>query len=116
MWNIYTQALVGAILAAFFSYFTSLYKNNPFYLHITAYLWGLPLIFFYLLSIVWQKGNNALLVFIKNAALGVFFTLTSILLTLWIYPLGKINVVVINILLLIFYIWLYLNFKIYKLL
>lgn len=104
---------VGAFITGLFSYFASTYEANPNYLKITAYMWGVPVFFFYLLYVVWSNGGVAVLSFTKHALLGTSLTVLAMLITLSIYPMGELPVILINIGLLSLFIWAYLSYEVY---
>ena len=47
--QIIVDVMIGGIIAGCFSYLSSIYQDNPAAIKIAAYLWGAPLVFFYLL-------------------------------------------------------------------
>ena len=113
--TILRDVLIGGILAGIFSYFTSLYDERPELLKITAFMWGTPLIFFYILFISWKGGENAVKDLTFHGLLGILITVFAMILTLYIYELGKIPSVLINLFILGMSICLYIKYKIYKL-
>jgi uncharacterized membrane protein len=111
--NLFRDFMVGGLIVSFFSYITSLYEGKPYLLKLFSYLWGAPLIFFYLLHIVWEGGDKAVRGFLIHAVMGVSITIMSMIITLFIYKMGKETVVFINLMLLLASIALYLYYKIY---
>jgi hypothetical protein len=113
--TIFRDFLLGGLLTGFFSYITSLYDETPYLLKIVAFLWAVPLIYFYLLFIAWKGGDNAAKDFTIHALLGIFVTIFAMIMTLYIYKLGRTPVVIINLALLITAIVFYIQNKIYLL-
>ena len=113
--NLIRDIIIGGILAGLFSYFVSIYDETPDLLRITAFMWGTPLIFFYLLFIAWKGGEKAVTDLTFHSLIGILITILTMVITLYIYPLGKYPSVAINLLLLISSIVLYISLKIYKL-
>ena len=54
--SIIRDASAGALFAGLFSYSASLYSTNQNYLKLTAFLWGVPLLFFYILFIAFKSS------------------------------------------------------------
>jgi hypothetical protein len=70
-------------------YTTSIYHENPKYLHLTAFLWGAPLLYFYLLYIISKK--DLVKEFTQIAVMGTSLTLFSMILTLMMYNYLSVN-------------------------
>jgi hypothetical protein len=113
--NIIRDIIIGGILAGSFSYFVSLYDETPELLRITAFIWGTPLIFFYLLFLAWKGGEKAVNDLTVHSLIGILLTVFTMLITLYIYPWGKYPSVILNLLILFISIGLYIKFKIYNL-
>lgn len=107
------DGIVGGIAFALFSYFASIYDDNPKYLKISAYLWGVPLFFFYLVYVSWSKSKNAMIGFTKHAIIGTILTVLVMIITLFIKDYDMSTVIVINIVLLFIFLYVYFQFKIY---
>ena len=78
------DAIFGGIGFGLFSYFASIYEENPKYLKMTAFLWGVPLFYFYLVYVSWSKTKNAMGGFTKHAIIGTILTVVVMILTLFI--------------------------------
>ena len=61
------DGIIGGLMFAIFSYFTSIFDNDPKYLKISAFVWGVPLFYFYLVYITWSKSKSAMIEFTKHA-------------------------------------------------
>jgi len=109
------DAFFGGVLAGAFSYASTLYTTNANYLRMTAFIWGLPLIYFYILSIAWNKaGREAAFDVSVHGLLGIMFTLFAIIFTLFIIRLNKEFIIYVNILILITAVFIYTYYKIYN--
>jgi hypothetical protein len=110
------NVFLGAILVAIVSYITFLYDTNPEYLKITSFLWGVPIIYFYLLFITYQQSNDAMKAFTIHATIGSALTLLIMFVTIYMikqkYNIKKILLV--NIIYGILVTLLYFVFKIYE--
>ena len=115
MQQILRDALVGGILVGIFSYFASIYDSHPSYLNITAYLWGVPLFYFYLVYITWQKSREAMFSFTRHAVVGTALTVLAMLITLYMTKQPLYTIVAVNIALLVLFIVVYFYFELYKL-
>ena len=113
--TIFRDFLLGGLFTGFFSYISGLYDEAPYLLKLVAFLWAVPLIYFYLLFIAWKGGDNAANEVTLHALLGISVTVFAMIMTLHIYKLGRIPVVIINLVLLLSVIFLYIQNKIYLL-
>ena len=75
------DVLFGSILIALISYATINFDTNPEYLKIVAYLWGVPLLYFYFVYIIYPKGNKALKDFTVHGFIGMILTLILMIIT-----------------------------------
>ena len=109
------NVLLGSILIAIVTYVTFLYDSKPEYLKITSFLWGVPLIYFYLLFITYQQSNEAMKAFTIHGTIGSILTLIIMFVTIYMikenYNINKILIV--NIIYAIIVTLLYFVFKIY---
>ena len=108
------NTLIGVALAGFFSYIVSMYDTNNNYLKIAAFAWGIPMLFFLLLFIAWNKSDSAGLHFTKHALFGSSITIFTMIITLLLFDLGKLPVVYINFLILFTSLFIYIYFKMYE--
>ena len=108
------DAVVGGIGFLIFSVFASAYDDNPEYLKITAYLWGVPLFFFYLVYITASHSKAAMIAFTKHGLIGTALTVFVMIVTLYIQNFKIINIVIVNVILLILLLAIYFVAKIYK--
>ena len=81
-------------------YTASIYNENPKYLNLTAFLWGSPLLYFYLLYIISNK--NLVKDFTRKALMGASWTVFSMILTLMFYNYLSVNqMILMNLLILL---------------
>ena len=109
------DGIICGVMFAIFSYFTSIFDNDPKYLKISAFVWGVPLFYFYLVYITWSKSKSAMIEFTKHAVLGTALTVVVMIVTLYITDMSSTNVIIINIAMLILFLLIYFYFEIYKL-
>tara|TARA_Y100000389_G_scaffold59846_1_gene55962 strand:+ start:6017 stop:6364 length:348 start_codon:yes stop_codon:yes gene_type:complete len=81
---ILTFVFVGVV-----HYSASIYHENPKYLRLTAFIWGSPLLYFYLIYIVSKK--DLVKDFTQVALAGTSLTLFSFILTLMMYNYLSVN-------------------------
>ena len=112
--GIVRSIIISGFLGGIFSYFASIYDTNPEYLKITAFLWGLPLLYFILLNISWVEGETAMLDFNKHAIMGTIITMLAMFLTFFIYDIGRLQVIILQMMILLISIYFYLHFKVYN--
>jgi hypothetical protein len=109
------DGIIGGLMFALFSYFTSIFDNDPKYLKISAFVWGVPMFYFYLVYITWSQSKLAMIEFTKHAVLGTALTVVVMIVTLYITNMSATNVIIINIAMLILFLLIYFYFEIYKL-
>ena len=108
------DGIIGGLGFFIFSIFASTYDENPEYLKITAYLWGIPLFFFYLVYITASHSKEAMIAFTKHGLIGTALTVFVMIFTLYIQDYRSINIVIANIMLLILFIVIYFSERLYK--
>jgi hypothetical protein len=113
--KVLSDVLFGGLIVGAFSYVSLQYETEPEYLKILAFLWGVPLIFFYLLYISWKTDRDAMLSFTMHALLGTMITLFTMIITLYTSKMGMIPTVVINLMILVLAIVIYFRYNLYKL-
>ena len=113
--KILINVIIGSLLIGLVSYFTFMYDEHPEYLNITAFLWGVPLIYFYFLYITYQKHPKAMESLTKHGTIGVVLTLTIMLVTLLMfrYKTEIDTILGVNIIYSLLVIFLYFYFKVY---
>lgn len=115
-YKIIFDIITGSILIGFISYFTSLFDSNPEYLKIIAYLWAVPLIYFYFLYITYDKGVTAVKAFTEHGLLGSILTLLIMIFTYFLILMNvNINtILIVNIIYGFLCLLFYFGFKIYN--
>ena len=112
---IFRDFLIGGTIVGIFSYITLLFdRNSDDLIKITAFMWGIPLIYFYLLFIVWNKNKQNAKDFTNHAIFGALITLFAMLLTTFIYKIGKYPTIFVNFIIVLISVHLYLKYKLYK--
>jgi hypothetical protein len=109
--------VLSGILGGLFTYLSSIYEACPGYLNIVAFFWGLPLLYFIILYIAWSESDDAMLSFNKHAIMGNLITIIAMLITYILYCLGmgKLKLVLLQILILFSVMFFYLVFHLYEL-
>jgi len=113
--KIAVDGIIGGIMFAIFSYFTSIFNDDPKYLKISAFVWGVPMFYFYLVYITWSQSKVAMIEFTKHAVLGTALTVIAMIVTLYITHMSAAKVIIINIAMLILFLFFYFYFEIYRL-
>tara|TARA_Y100000992_G_scaffold274984_1_gene218234 strand:+ start:127 stop:504 length:378 start_codon:yes stop_codon:yes gene_type:complete len=114
-YTIIRDSMIGAILAGIFSYTANMYNENSSYLKASSFFWGIPVMYFYILYIAWDKaGKKAAIDASIHGLLGVTTTAATITLTLFIMNFGKDFIIYVNILILFTIIFLYSFFQLYN--
>lgn len=110
------DVITGSILIGMISYFTLLFDDNPEYLKIIAYLWAVPLIYFYFLYIIYDKGVNAIKSFTEHGLLGAILTIFIMTVTyfLIVYKYSINFILLTNIIFGLLALFIYFYFKIYN--
>ena len=106
------DGIVGGLLFAVFSYCTTIFNENPEYLKITAFLWGVPLFYFYLVYITCPKVKA--MVCLQNSSYWNLFNCNSYDSNLIYNPLFNEYSYFYNILLLLIFIFVYFYFRLYN--
>lgn len=114
--KIIIDVICGAILVGFVSYSTILFESNPDYLKIVAYLWAVPLLYFYFLYVIYPQGTSAIKSFTIHGLLGVLLTTFIMFITyfLIIYKVDINTIMILNILYGIICLFIYFYLKLYK--
>ena len=114
------EFLTGGVIAASFSYTASLFSYYPSYIKIVAFIWGMPLLYFYILYISLCADNQAALDATRHGLYGVMCSLfllgTTVLFMKYIFneSLHTHYLVWYNLFALIGIIWYYLYYKMYN--
>ena len=117
MSHLLINIVLSGLLGGLFTYISSIYKFCPKYLNIVAFFWGLPLLYFIILYIVWSAGEKAMLNFNIHAIMGNLLTIMAMLLTFVCYEfgMGKLEVVLLHVIILFSIMTLYLTFRMFNL-
>ncbi len=112
--KIVINATIGALLFGLFTYFTSIYDENPHYLKIGSFLWAAPLFYFFMVYITWQKSKEVMLAFTKHALMGTLLTICIFIFSITFSYLPMYTVVLLNIILLCLFVTLYFKYKVFE--
>ena len=108
--------LFGSILIGLTSYATIKFDTNPEYLKIVAYLWGVPLLYFYFVYIIYPQGNKALKDFTIHGFIGMILTIILMIITylMIINNYDKYTILIFNLLFGLITLFLYFYYEIYN--
>lgn len=115
------EFLSGGLITVLFSYAASFYLNNPAYIKIIAFLWGMPILYFYILFISLSINEKAAFDVTLHGLYGIACSIFAMLVTLALMthlyadPMKRYYIIAYNILFLFVVIWLYMHYKIYEL-
>lgn len=116
-----TEFLSGGLITVLFSYAASFYMNHPEYIKMIAFLWGMPILYFYILFISLSIDENAAIAITYHAIIGMFCSflimISSLYLLLKHYKFNNSSyfIVYLNIFYLMLVIGIYMWFKLYNL-
>ena len=107
--------LSGSIIIGLISYATIHFDTNPEYLKIVAYLWGIPLLYFYFVYITFPKGNKALKDFTIHGFIGMMLTIILMIITyiMILNNYDKYTILLFNLLYGLITLFLYFYYEIY---
>ena len=81
--KILIDVIIGSIFIGIISYFTLIFDEHPEFLNISAFLWGVPLIYFYFILITYQKSKKAMKSFTIHGLIGQIMTIFISFVTLY---------------------------------
>ena len=114
------EFISGGLITVLFSYAASLYTNHPAYIKIIAFLWGMPILYFYILFISLSISEQAATDVTYHALFGMICSMvimiTTLVLLTYSYKYNNSNqyIIGLNILYLFLVIHIYLWYKLYK--
>ena len=107
--------ILGGILFGIVSYLSSHYgKRNPNYYKILAFLWAAPFFFFYFIVIASRDGKQPIYDFSQHSLLGSALTFILGAITMLIINYNVLYILYVTLIFPIIFTFLYLYFKIYK--
>jgi hypothetical protein len=109
-----TEFICGGLITAAFSYGASYYESYPEYIKIIAFLWGMPILYFYILYVSWKTSKQAAIDVTKHGLYGILTTIFAMLFTLSIHSFSKFSIISFNIIFLLFVMFIYLYNELYK--
>ena len=81
--KILIDVIIGSIFIGIISYFTLIFDEHPEFLNISAFLWGVPLIYFYFILITYQRSKKAMKLFTIHGLIGQIMTIFISFVTLY---------------------------------
>ena len=76
------EFISGGLITVLFSYAASFYMNHPEYIKIIAFLWGMPILYFYILFISLSIDEKAAIDITYHALFGMICSFVIMLTTL----------------------------------
>jgi hypothetical protein len=116
-----TEFLSGGLITVLFSYAGSFYFQNPSYIKIISFLWGMPILYFYILFISLSISEKAAFDITRHGMYGIacsifaMFTTLILLSYLDASPMKQIYIIGYNITFLVVMITIYMYYRIYDL-
>lgn len=90
MISVLNDAFAGGFLFGLISYLSNIYgKSYPHFYKILAFIWAVPLTYFYLLLIASRNHKKAIFDFALHGLFGTILTLIIIVITLLIIDIDK---------------------------
>lgn len=111
--KILLNSIVGGTLFGMFTYFTQTYEEHPHYLKIGSFLWAAPLFYFFMVYITYSKSKEVMLAFTKHALMGTLLTICIFIFSIYFSHLPMMSVVLLNVVLLGFFVFMYFYNKVY---
>jgi hypothetical protein len=114
MKNVLIDGILGGILIGIISYLSSIYGDKPFFYKILAFMWAVPLTFFFFINMASRDGKQPIADFSKHAILGTLLTFIIAIVTLNIMHLNIDKIIIITFIYAIITTFLYFSLKIYN--
>lgn len=114
MKNVLIDGILGGILIGIISYLSSIYGDKPFFYKILAFMWAVPLTFFFFINMASRDGKQPIADFSKHAILGTLLTFIIAIVTLNIMHLHIDKIIIITFIYAIITTFLYFSLKIYN--
>ena len=111
------EFITGGCITTIFSYAASCYHDRPEYIKIIAFLWGMPLLYFYILYTSWMKNEQAAFDVTKHGLYGVMCTLFAMTMTMTLFfnKYDKYKIILANVIFLLSVIFIYMYSELFKL-
>lgn len=114
MKNVLIDGILGGILIGIISYLSSIYGDKPVFYKILAFMWAVPLTFFFFINMASRDGKQPIADFSKHAILGTLLTFIIAIVTLNIMHLNTDKIIIITFIYAIITTFLYFSLKIYN--
>ena len=112
--NILLDTILGGLLLGSISYLSNIYGKNPEFYKILAFIWAVPLTFFFLINMASRDGKKAIKDFCIHSIIGLILTLILALITIRIIKLDNYIIVLFAFTFAFLTTFLYFYLKIYK--
>lgn len=112
--NILLDTILGGLLLGSISYLSNIYGKNPEFYKILAFIWAVPLTFFFLINLASRDGKKAIKDFCRHSIIGLLLTIILALITMRIIKLDNYIIVLFSFIFAVITTFLYFYLKIYK--
>ena len=112
--KILLDTILGGLLLGSISYLSNIYGKYPEFYKILAFIWAVPLTFFFLINMASRDGKKAIIDFSRHSLIGLVLTLILALITISIIKLNNYIIVLFAFLFSIVSTFLYFYLQIYK--
>ncbi len=112
--NILLDTVLGGTLLGFISYLSNIYGKHPEFYKILAFIWGVPLTFFFLINMASRDGKKAIKDFSTHSIIGLILTMILALITIRIIKMDNYLIVLFSFTFAIVVTVLYFYLEIYK--
>ena len=114
-WNIVLfDTFLGALIFGTISVFSQIYINNTHFYKILAFIWGVPLTFFFFINMVSRAGIIHVVNFSKHAIIGTLLTVFLAIITIGLQNTEVEYLVYLNFILALFFVVFYFYYKVYE--
>jgi hypothetical protein len=117
-WNIVLfDTFLGALMLGTISIMSQVFTNVPQYYKILAFIWSVPLTFFFFINMASRAGLVHIENFSRHAIIGTLLTTVLAVLTISLSSIISMNnLIYMNFILSILFVIFYFSFKIYEIL
>jgi len=112
--NILLDTILGGLLVGSISYLSNIYGKNPEFYKILAFIWSVPLTFFFFINIASRDGKKAMEDFCRHSIIGLILTIILALITIRIIKLDNYIIIFFSFIFAIVTTFLYFHLQLYK--
>ena len=112
--NIILDTILGGLLIGSISYLSNIYGKNTEFYKILAFIWAVPLTFFFFINMASRDGKKAIKDFSRHSIIGLVLTIILALITMRIIKLDNYIIVLCAFMFAVLTTFLYFYLQIYK--